>query len=155
MVEIAFDCLPLRSVTRFDAPLDASPVYAAFCERVKQAIEKHGTHNTYYLHHAHCRYRLLNEKEQGLIEFAFEGVALTDTSDMICKSCDLDVSLVRETCDWLSQPIVDWFQETVSRSVAAEFDRYIKAGDLDRAKQRIEKIQQASDDAGGYLGMYL
>ena len=98
---------------------------------------------------------MLNDKETGLIEFSFEGVALTDTSDMQCKTCDLDVTLVRETCDWLSQPIVDWFQETVPRSVAAEFDRYIKAGDLDRAKERIEKIQQASDESGGYLGMYL
>ena len=142
-------------MTRFDVPLDASPVYQAFCERVKQAIERHGTHNTYYLHHSHCRYRLLNGTDDGLIEFSFEGVAFTDSSDMQCKTCELDVELVRETCDWLSQPIVDWFQETVPRSVAAEFDRYIKAGDLSRTKERIEKIQQASDDAGGYLGMYL
>ena len=39
-VEIRFDCLPLRSVTRLDIPLDASPKYQAFCHRVKAAIEK-------------------------------------------------------------------------------------------------------------------
>jgi hypothetical protein len=39
--------------------------------------------------------------------------------------------------------------------VAVEFDRYIEAGDLDRARKRMEKIQAASDESGGYLGMYL
>ena len=42
-----------------------------------------------------------------------------------------------------------------SFAVAVEFDRFIKAGDLAKAKQRIEQIQSASDDAGGFLGMYL
>ena len=32
---------------------------------------------------------------------------------------------------------------------------YLHAGDLDKAKQRIEQIQSASDDAEGFLGMYL
>ena len=48
-VEIEFDCLPLRSIGRFDIPLDASPVYQAKCERIKQAIDQHGSHNSYYL----------------------------------------------------------------------------------------------------------
>ena len=60
-----------------------------------------------------------------------------------------------ETCDWLTSTIVDWFRDTVPRSVAVEFDRYIEAGDLELAKQRIEKIQEASDDADGFVGMYL
>jgi hypothetical protein len=63
--------------------------------------------------------------------------------------------LNRETCEWLTEPVVQWFAETVPRSVAVEFDRYIEAGDLEKAKQRIEKIQAASDDAGGFVGMYL
>ena len=49
-VEIEFDCLPLRSVTRLDVPVDASPVYEQFVLRVKEAMAKHGSHNTYYLH---------------------------------------------------------------------------------------------------------
>ncbi len=52
-VEIAFDCLPLRSVGRLDIPLDASPDFRSRCERIKAAMEKHGTHNSYYLYNAH------------------------------------------------------------------------------------------------------
>ena len=51
--------------------------------------------------------------------------------------------------------VVHWFAETVSRSVAVEFDRYIDAGDLQQAKERIEQIQAASDESGGFVGMYL
>jgi hypothetical protein len=154
-VDIAFDCLPLRTVGRLDVPIDASPKYQALCERVKQAIEKHGAHNTYYLYKAHCVYHLLNDPESGLLRFSFEGVVLTDSTDQKTERADLQVELVRETCDWLTEPIVEWFAGTVSHSVVAEFDRYIKAGDLDAAKQRIEKLQAASDDAGGFVGMYL
>ena len=51
-VDISFDCLPLRSIGRLDIPLDASPKYRARCERIKAAIDKHGSHNAYYLYHA-------------------------------------------------------------------------------------------------------
>ena len=154
-VEIEFDCLPLRSITRFDIPMDASPVYQERCLRVKNAIEKHGSLNTYYLNNAFCRYHLLNDEERGLIEFSFEGTVLTNDDDCSCKSCDLNVKLARETCDWLTQPVVKWFEDTVARSVAVEFDRFIKTGDLEKTKLRIEKIQKASDDADGFVGMYL
>jgi hypothetical protein len=154
-VEIEFDCLPLRTVTRLDVPLDSSPKYRQFCERVKAAIEKHGSHNAYYVHNAHCRYHLLNCDTRGAIEFAFEGTVLTDQADQRCQSCDLQVRLVRETCDWLNEDVVKWFAESVSRSVAVEFDRFISAGDLSKTIQRIELIQKASDESGGYLGMYL
>ena len=154
-VEISFDCLPLRSVSRLDVPLDASPKYRAFCERIKRAMEKHGSHNTYYLYNARCTYHLLNCEDQGMVDFSFEGVALTDAEDCHTESCDLQVELVRETCEWLTEPVVEWFRETVGKSVAVEFDRYIEAGDLAKAKERIEQIQAASDDAGGFVGMYL
>ena len=154
-VEISFDCLPLRTIGRLDVPLDASPKYQAFCERVKEAISKHGSHNSYYLYRAKCVYHLANHEEFGLLEFKFEGVALTDSSDAHTDTCDLQVELVRETCDWLTEPAVAWFAETVQHSVRVEFDRYIEAGDLQQAKERIEKIQAASDDAGGFVGMYL
>ncbi len=154
-VDISFDCLPLRTISRFDVPLDASPKYQAFCERVKQAVDKHGSHNAYYLYHAKCIYHLVNHHELGMLEFSFEGVALTDASDAKTERCDLHVELIRETCDWLTEPIVKWFTETVTHSVAVEFDRYIEAGDLEEAKRRIEKIQATSDQAGGFVGMYL
>jgi hypothetical protein len=154
-VEIHFDCLPLRSVTRLDVPLDASPKFQAFCHRVKKAIETHGSHNAYYLYNASCTYHLLNHAERGSIEFRFEGTVLTDEADCSCQRCDLQVEIVRETCDWLTQPIVQWFADTVPRSVAVEFDRYIEAGDLQRTKDRMEQIQRDSDDAGGFIGMHL
>lgn len=154
-VDITFDCLPLRSITRLDVPLDASPKYQAFCERLKAAIARHGTHNAYYLHNAKCIYRLLNDEERGSVVFKFEGTVLTDEDDKSCKTCDLDVELSAETCDWLTEPVVNWFRDTVRRSVAVEFDHYIRAGDLGKTKERIERIQQESDDSGGFVGMYL
>jgi hypothetical protein len=154
-VEIEFDCLPLRTITRFDAPIDASPKYQQFCQRVKAAVDTHGSHNSYYLHNARCVYHLLNSNDRGAIHFRFEGTVLTDQQDLQTKSCDLTVELESETVDWLTETVVKWFAESVSRSVAVEFDRYIKAGDLALTKDRIEKIQQASDDADGFVGMYL
>ena len=154
-VEISFDCLPLRTIGRLDIPIDASPKYRALCERIKQAIEKHGQHNAYFLYNAKCVYHLANHDALGMLEFQFDGVVLTDPSDAATERCDLAVELVRETCDWLNEPIVAWFTETVSHSVAVEFNRYIDAGDLAEAKKRIETIQSASDEAGGFVGMYL
>ena len=154
-VEIAFDCLPLRSVGRMDIPLDASHNFRARCERIKAAIEKQGAHNSYYLYNADCTWHLTNRADLGLIQFRFEGVALTDADDLRCRGCDLHVELARETCSWLTEPIVDWFSTTVPHAVAVEFDRFIEAGDLEKAKARIDRIQAASDGQGGYLGMYL
>ena len=79
-VDVAFDCLPLRSVTRLDIPIDASPKYRARCERIKRAIETHGSHNTYYLYNAGCTFHLTNDPEAGRLEFQFEGTVLTDPS---------------------------------------------------------------------------
>lgn len=154
-VDIVFDCLPLRSITRLDVPLDASPKYRAFCQRVKTAIETHGTFNTYYLHNARCVFHLTNRDEFGMLHFTFEGPVFTDDEDRRTTRSDLEVTLVRETCDWLTEPIVQWFTQTVSRSVCVEFDRFIEAGDLEKARQRLEAMQQQVEESGGYLGMYL
>jgi hypothetical protein len=154
-VDISFDCLPLRSVGRMDIPIDASPKYRARCERVARAIEAHGSFNTYYLYNARCVFHLTNSDDLGMLEFKFEGTALTDSTDQRTERCVLDVELTRETCDWLTEPIVDWFRETVPRSVAVEFDRYIAAGDLAQAVKRIERIQSEAERQGGYVGMYL
>src|SRR6202521_1195803 len=98
-VEIAFDCLPLRSVGRLDIPIDASPKYRARCERIKHALETHGSHNTYFLYNAQCMFHLTNQSDFGTVQFSFEGTALTDSADQKTLRCDLQVELVRETCD--------------------------------------------------------
>lgn len=154
-VEITFDCLPLRSVGRLDVPLDASPKYRQRCENILRAIEAHGSHNTYYLYNARCAFHLTNQEDLGTLEFRFEGTALTDSNDQRTERCALEVDLVRETCDWLTEPIVNWFKETVPRSVAVEFDRYIAAGDLAQTQLRIERLQAETEGRGGFVGMYL
>jgi hypothetical protein len=122
---------------------------------VKAAHDKHGSYNTYYLYNGKCQYRLTNRDDRGMLEFRFEGTVLTDEQDRHTARCDLHVELAQETCDWLTEPVVRWFQETVTHAVSVEFDRYIEAGDLEQAKQRINKLQAASDEAGGYLGMFV
>jgi hypothetical protein len=154
-VEVMFDCLPLRSIGRLDIPIDASPRYRARCERIKGAIETHGSHNTYYLYNAHCIFHLTNTPDLGMLDFSFEGTVMTDDTDEHAAHAHLEVALERETCDWLTEPVVTWFKETVPRAVMAEFDRYIAAGDLEQAKRRIEALQAKADQTGGYMGMYL
>lgn len=154
-VKITFDCLPLRSVTRFDVPLDAPPEHEAKVERVKRAVEKHGLHNTYFLHNAKCVFHLTNDESVGMLELGFEGTVLTDPEDQKTLRCDLDVELQRETCPWLTEPIVAWFAETVNQAVRVEFDRYIAAGDLEKTIRRAAMLQQESDAKGGFLGMGL
>src|SRR5436190_23558632 len=154
-VEITFDCLPLRTISRMDVPIDASPRYRQRCEAIKAAIDHHGSHNSYYLYNAHCIFHLTNSDEIGMVEFEFEGTLLTDPSDQCAEHADLQVKLVLETCDWLTEPVVAWFKDTVPEAVLAEFDRYIAAGDLEQAKKRIAALQARADQSGGYMGMYL
>jgi hypothetical protein len=90
-----------------------------------------------------------------MIEFRFEGTVITDESDAKTARCDLAVELVRETCDWLTAPIVDWFHLSVSHAVRVEFDRYIAAGDLQKTKERMQKLQAEIEKSGGHVGMYL
>ncbi|QDU27696.1 hypothetical protein ETAA8_27850 [Anatilimnocola aggregata] len=154
-VEISFDCLPLRTIGRLDIPLDASPVYQQRCERIKHALDKHGSHNTYYLYNAQCKFHLTNRADYGTVEFRWQGTVITDPTDLKAQSANLQVELIRETCDWLTAPVVKWFETCVAPAVIVEFDRYIEAGDLQKAKDRIAKLQAQSDEQGGYLGMYL
>jgi hypothetical protein len=154
-VEIQFDCIPLRTVGPLRVPPDASPKFRQGCERILAARDKHGEHNAYYLASGQCTYHLTNNADIGRIEFRVEGVVLTDDSDETTKSGDLIVELVRETCDWLTEPVARWFAESVERAVMAEFDRYIAAGDLAKTKQRIEELRSQTDESGGYVGMGL
>jgi len=154
-VDISFDCLPLRSVGRFDIPVDASEEEQALYERIRLAAEKHGVHNTYYLHNARCVFHLTNDPEVGTVHFRFEGTVLTDPDDCRTLTSDVSAELDGETCEWLTQPAVEWFAETVGHAVRVEFDRYIAAGDLEKTIQRMERLQAESDAKGGYVGMGL
>ncbi len=154
-VEITFDCTPLRSVRWIDIPSDASPVYRQRLERVRQAVARHGTRNTYYLTNGSCTFRLTNAPTGGWVQFAFEGTVLTDDADKTTVGSDLAARLEKETCDWLTQPAVAWLAVSVKHAVEAEFDRYIAAGDLARTEERLAREQAASDASGGFLGMNL
>ena len=154
-VDIQFDCLPLRSVTRLDPPLDASPALIAKWKRIKSAIQSHGTHNNYFLHNATCRFFVTNNPDAGMIAFKFEGVLFTDDSDSRAVRCALSVALDQENVPWLEQHVVKWFQETVSNAVIEEFNRFIQAGDSDKTKQRLEQLDKTLAESGGYLGMGL
>ena len=154
-VEFEFDCLPLRSVGRLDVPIDASPAYEAFVMRLKAAVAKHGMHNSYYLHHAVCRYYLTNDPKNGRVEFAVEGVVLTGEDDLKTKAVDLTITLGKETCPWLNEPAVEFLAESVKHAVATEFDRYIQAGDLTKTKERIEAMQEQIEKGEAFQAMYL
>jgi len=154
-VEIRFDCLPLRNATHLRVPEDASPKLEEKFSRMQNAIADHGTHNSYYLHNAICKFHLTNDPSLGMICFAFEGTLLTDGRD--CKSvrADLAVELQEENCGWLNQQVVSWLSESVHRAVLVEFDRYIAAGDLEKVRARIAALEKTVDESGGFIGMYL
>ncbi|MFO0924603.1 MAG: hypothetical protein U0905_19205 [Pirellulales bacterium] len=154
-VDISFDCLPLRSVARLDPPIDASPKLAAKMMRIKDAVEKHGTYNTYYLHNAKCIFHLTNDDLVGFIQFTFEGTVFTDTEDLRALRSDLTVTIDKEDCDWLNQGIVEWFAVTVRHAVLVEFGRYIAAGDLAKTRERLAAMEKSLESQQGYVGMYL
>lgn len=154
-VDIEFDCLPLRSVTRLDPPLDATPMLEAKFQRLKQAIAQHGTLNTYFLHNAKCKYYVTNDPARGMIAFSFEGVIFTDANDEFSKHADLKVTLDKETCPWLDQHVVKWFQESVVHAVLVEFDRFIYAGNAEQTRNRIRQLEQELEASGGFIGMDL
>ena len=134
--------------------MDASPKYQQRCERIKAAMERHGSYNSYFLYNAKAIFHLTNDPQKECWISA-SGTVLTDSTDESTKSVDLLIQLQGETCDWLSQGVVDWFEQTVREAVKVEFDRYIHAGDLQKTRERLQEIEAASDGADGFLGMYL
>jgi hypothetical protein len=87
--QITFDCVPLRSVPRWDIPLDASPEFRALCTRIRLAAKTHGMHNSYYLHSGSCTFQLTSDPSQGTLTYAFEGTILTDAADRKPVAMDL------------------------------------------------------------------
>jgi hypothetical protein len=154
-VAITFECTPLRSVPRLDIPLDASPGYRARLERMQRAVAAHGTRNAYYLTDGSCTFRFTNDPAAGWVRFRFEGTVFTDDADLQTTGSDLEIAIDVETCDWLTQPAVEWLTVSAKHAVETEFDRYIAAGDLAKARERLAREQARSDEAGGYLGMNL
>jgi len=154
-VAIAFECTPLRSVPRLDVPLDASPGYRSRLERMQRAVATHGTRNAYYLTDGSCTFRFTNDSATGWVRFGFEGTVFTDDADLTTTGSDVTILLDVETCDWLTQPAVEWLEVSVKHAVEAEFDRYIAAGDLAKAHERLAREQARIDEAGGFLGMNL
>jgi hypothetical protein len=154
IVDIAFDCLPLRCVGRVDVPLDASPAYRTRIERLKRAIETHGTSNAYFLYNARCVYRLANSDVDGMLRFSFEGAVVTDRSDAKAAKADLAIELVGETCGGVPPEVVQWFRGAVERAVLIEFDRFIAAG---RLAERVDQLGQLSQlaDLADFAGMNL
>src|ERR1043165_1528821 len=81
VVDIAFDCLPLRSIARVDIPLDASPAFRARSERLQQAINAHAGENAYFLYNTRCTYRLANSDIDNMLRFSFDGTLLNHRRD--------------------------------------------------------------------------
>ena len=150
-VDIAFDCLPLRSVGRVDVPLDASPAFRARCERLQKAIDTHGTDNAYFLYNTRCVYRLANSDIEGMLRFSFDGTVLTDRSDCKADRADLAITLTGETCGSMTPDVLAWFRRVIQRAVLIEFDHFIAAGQLaERVTQlgQLDSIGDVADFAG-------
>lgn len=152
IVDIEFDCLPLRSIGRVDVPLDASPAYRARCERLLQAIETHGAANAYFLYNTRCVYRLANSDIDNMLRFSFDGVLITDRSDGKADRAELAVKLTSETCGPTSPEVLAWFARVVERAVLIEFNHFIAAGSL---AERVEDLGQVASNADvtGFAGM--
>ena len=152
IVDIEFDCLPLRSIGRVDVPIDASPAYRARCERLLQAIEAHGAANAYFLYNTRCVYRLANSDIDNMLRFSFDGVLITDRSDGKADHAELAVKLTSETCGPMSPEVLAWFDRVVERAVLIEFNHFIAAGSL---ADRVEDLGQVAsiNDVAGFAGM--
>ncbi len=148
VVEIAFECVPLRSLGRFDIPLDASDLYRDRLERMRASIESHGLENSYYLHTSRCVFRLANSEIEGMLRFEFEGTLLTDSSDSKSKQAELAITFV-STIEQIPEEVIVWFTERVCDAVLIEFDRFIKAGSLALRVAQIEKELPDLDTLAG------
>lgn len=145
LIDIAFDCLPHRSVGRVDIPLDASPEFCSRLEHLKRSIDKHGVENAYFLYNSRCVYHLANSDIEGMLRFSFEGTVLTDRSDAKAASADLAVELVSETCGGVPAVVLEWFCGVVERAVLVEFDRFITAGHLEQRVNELDAMTHLAE----------
>lgn len=153
-VDIAFDCLPLRTVARLDVPLDASESLQRRAVSIKAAFEAYGPERTYFLYNARCIYRFANSEVEGICRFEFEGVVRTDAGDRKCEETSLEVRLVSETCGGIPPAASAWLAQQVERAVAIEFDRFIAAGQLTDRSASDSALRDLGDLAGpGGMGV--
>jgi hypothetical protein len=154
LVDIAFECLPLRSVARLDVPLDASDALRLRAAHIKSAFDAYGPDRTYFLYNARCVYRFANSEVEGVCRFEFEGVVRTDEGDRKCEETSLDVRLVSETCGGVPPQAGAWLAQRVQEAVAIEFDRFIAAGALAAGAARSGDLQHLGELAGpGGMGV--
>jgi hypothetical protein len=154
-VNICFDCIPLRSVARWDSPLDAADDVEEMCRRIRQTRRRYGEHNTYFLHNGRCEFHLSNSPVFGTLAFAFEGAVVTDAADVRTRVCDLRVELCPSACDWITPAVADWFRETVTLAVADEFERYLASGSVLLTQQRLQLVEDVCNSCGGFVAMGL
>jgi hypothetical protein len=148
-VEIEFDCLPLRTVGRLDVPLDASDDFRRRAARIKAALGEFGAERSYLLYNAHCVFRFANSEFAGMCRLEFEGVVRTDAGDRQCHETHLEVRLVSDTCGGVPAAIEAWLADRVRQAAAVEFDRFISAGQLERAHaQGAEMLANLGGGAG-------
>jgi hypothetical protein len=145
LVDIAFDCLPLRSVVRIDVPLDASRPFRARCQQLQRAIEAHGSENAYFLYNTRCVLRMANSDVINMVRFSFDGTVITDRSDRKAERADLTVRLTAETCGGLPADVLAWFRRVVEQAVLIEFDRFIAAGARDARISQLSKVASVAD----------
>jgi hypothetical protein len=151
-VDIAFDCLPLRSVGRVDVPLDASPAFRSRCQQLQRTIDVHGTENAYFLYNTRCVFRLANSDVENMLRFSFEGTVFTDRSDAKADRADLAIELQGHTCGKMPADVMVWFRGAVERAVLIEFDHFIAAGQLSKRVTDLGRVDSIADLAG-FAGM--
>jgi hypothetical protein len=154
-VDISFRCIPLRSVGRFDPPVDVTDEQRAILQGLHRAVTKHGAHNAYYLSEGRCVFHLTNDETQGTVGFRFEGTLLTDPEDRRTTGADLTIELDYEVCQWLTAAGTEWLRQTVEQAVRVEFDQFIAAGDLQRTVERLQRLEAELGAKAGFLGMGL
>ena len=151
-VDIAFDCLPLRSVGRVDVPIDASPAFRERCQRLQHAIDAHGTENAYFLYNTRCVFRLANSSVDNMLRFTFDGTLVTDRSDAKAERAELKIELAAETCGGVPPEVLAWFRRIVERAVLIEFDRFISAGQLEARVNELGDVASV-ESISGFAGM--
>lgn len=152
VVDIAFNCLPLRSIARVDIPIDASSDFRARSERLQQAIKSHASENAYFLYNTRCTYRLANSDIDNMLRFSFDGAVITDRSDGKADRADLDIVLTAETCGGVPPAVLDWLSDMINRAVIIEFDRFISEGQLAARVTELGSVDSIVDVAG-FAGM--
>jgi hypothetical protein len=153
IVDVEFDCVPLRTIGRLDIPLDASDAQRRRAAHMQSAINSYGVERTYFLQNARCVFRFANSDVEGVCRFEFEGIARTDAGDRKCEEVILEVALVSETCGGVPSVVQEWLIERVRQAVAIEFDRFIAAGQLAAQVGQPEAPSRMAENLDGLGGM--